>query len=88
MYKEESDKYYIFLVECTEESDKHIANTTLYDAFNIWHRKKYPAERIPNNKLFVNGMRKHKTVKNGVKINGKTYNGIEHLRLKVYDDED
>lgn len=83
MYKEEVDKYLIFLNECTEQSEKHIANATLYDSFKTWFKNKYPGEKVANNREFLNGIRKHKTIKQGVKINGKTYHGIKHLQLKI-----
>jgi len=80
-YNEEVDKYHIFLEEATEESSEHLSNAILFDTFKIWHKQKYPAEKIPNNRDFINGIKKHKNIEKGVKINGKTTTGIKYLKL-------
>ena len=70
MYKEEADKYVVFLNECTEDSEEHISNVVLYDAFKAWHKDKYPAERLlPNNREFING------------INNKCTSGVKHIKI-------
>ena len=88
MYKDEVDRYLVFLNDCTEESEKHISNTALYDAFKYWFRDKYPGEKLPNNRDFIAGIRKHKNVEKGVKINGKSHPGVKNLQLVVVNDSD
>lgn len=86
-YKEEVDKYYIFLEECTEQSEEHISNVKLYDRFKQWFRDRYPGEKLPNNREFIAGLRKYKNVEKGVKINGKSTPGVKHLKLKDTNEE-
>jgi len=87
MYREEVDKYFVYLDECTEESETHISNVELYNAFKNWFRDKYPGEKVPNNRDFIAGIRKHKNVEKGVWVSGKSTPGVKHLKLKEQDDE-
>jgi phage/plasmid-associated DNA primase len=87
MYKEEADKYLIFLNETTENSEKHISNVILFNAFKFWFRDKYPGEKIPNNRDFLNGIKKHKNIEKCIKINGKNTTGIKNMQLINNDDE-
>jgi len=86
-YKEEVDKYLIFLNERTEECDTHISNVDLYNDFKYWYRNKYPDGKIPNNRDFSAGIKKHKNIDKSVKINGKTTSGIKNLKLRDDDDD-
>jgi P4 family phage/plasmid primase-like protien len=85
MYKDDVDKYLTFLNDCTEESETHVSNVDLYEAFKNWFKDKYPGDKVPNNRDFVSGIRKHKNVEKGVWINNKSTPGIKHLKL--IDDE-
>jgi P4 family phage/plasmid primase-like protien len=80
MYKDDVDKYLTFLNDCTEESETHVSNVDLYEAFKNWFKDKYPGDKVPNNRDFVAGVRRHKDVER-VKINGKSVGGIKHLKL-------
>ncbi len=46
MYKEEADKYHIFLIKCTKESEEHISNVMLYNVFKNWFKNKYFGKRF------------------------------------------
>ena len=80
--KEDVDKYYLFLNECTEESHTHISNIDLFNSFKIWFKNKYSTKILPNNRDFLNGIRKHKNIYRSVKINKKITSGVKFLKLK------
>jgi P4 family phage/plasmid primase-like protien len=81
MYKEEVDMYYNFLNDCTEESTTHLSNATLYEIFQLWFKKNYNNNKIPNNRTFVNGIRKYKNVEKYVWIDGKSTTGIKNIKI-------
>lgn len=53
--------------------------------FKGWYKDKYPGTKLPNNRDFNNGIRKHKTIKRSVKINNKVSTGIKNLKV-IFDD--
>jgi P4 family phage/plasmid primase-like protien len=83
MYKEEVDMYFNFLNECTEESYSNISNVQLYEAFQYWFKTNYGNEKIPNNRSFVSGIRKHKNIEKNVWVDSKSTSGIKNLSLIV-----
>jgi P4 family phage/plasmid primase-like protien len=85
LYKEDTDIYHTFLFDRTEESEIHISMIDLYINFKDWFREAYPAERVPNNRDFFNGIKKHKLIYKSIKFNKKTTSGIKNLILKKND---
>lgn len=83
-YKEEVDMYFNFLNECTEESEIHISNFQLYESFKIWFKNKFNNEKMPNNRGFLTGIRKHKNVERSIWADGKTTTGVKNLQLIEY----
>jgi P4 family phage/plasmid primase-like protien len=81
MYKEEVDLYFNFLNECTEDSNDNISNVQLYESFQYWFKKNYGNEKIPSNRTFVSGIRKHKNIEKNVWVDGKSTSGIKNLSL-------
>jgi P4 family phage/plasmid primase-like protien len=79
-YKEDTDIYLQFLNECTEYSETHIHNITLYEHFKGWYKVNNPNTKIPNNKVFSSSIKKYKIVE-CVKIDGKTSTGIKNLQI-------
>ena len=82
MYKEEVDMYYNFLNDCTEESDTHVSNVQLYTVFQEWFKKNYGNDKLPNNRIFVSGIRKHKNVEKTVWIDDHNTSGVKRLSIK------
>ena len=81
-YQEDTDLYLTFLNECTEgNTEERMHCVVLYSLFKEWFKINNPNTKIPNNKEFVNGLRKHKTVKD-IQIDGKTKLGILKINLK------
>jgi P4 family phage/plasmid primase-like protien len=79
-YKESSDMYLNFLNECTEKSDFHIHTVVLYDHFKEWFKQNNPNTKIPGNKIFISGIRKHVTLE-GVRVGDKTSTGIKNTSI-------
>lgn len=82
MYKEEVDIYLNFLNDCTEDSETHISNVQLYETFKIWFKQKFNNDKIPNNRGFLIGLRKHKNIEKTVWVDGKNTSGIKNLSIK------
>ncbi len=82
-YKEESDKYFTFLTETTEESDLNISSALLWEVFKDWYKLKYPNNKdMPNNREFSNGIKKYKNIEKSVRVGDKVTSGIKNLKLK------
>lgn len=80
-YKENTDMYLTYLNENTEEnSDGHIHCSNLYTVFKDWFKENNPNTKIPNNKEFVNGIKRYKTVEK-LRVNDKVQLGIKNLKL-------
>lgn len=77
-----NDHYLEFLIKktITAPNTKHIHCSTLYNKFKIWMNEKYPDEDLPNNKIFVGNIRKHRVVTK-IKINGNTQLGVKNTQL-------
>ncbi len=80
-YKIDNDIYLQFLDECVEESKKHVHTTMLYDIFKVWFKNYNSDAKIPNNRNFTIGLKKHKNVSN-VKVDNKSSSGIKFMKLK------
>jgi P4 family phage/plasmid primase-like protien len=79
-YKEDTDMYLNFLNECTKETDNEMDKihcSTLYELFKMWHKTNFPHEKISNNKIFVNSIRKYTEVQK-IFINNITQLGIRN----------
>ena len=81
MYKEEVDIYLNFINDCTEDSETHISNVQLYEVFKIWFKQKFNNDKIPNNRGFLIGLRKHKNIEKNVWVDGKSTSGIKNLSI-------
>jgi P4 family phage/plasmid primase-like protien len=79
-YKENTDMYLTYLNENTDESDEHVHCSMLYVNFKGWFKENNPNAKIPNNKEFVNGIRRYKTIEKVWAI-GKGQLGIKNLKL-------
>jgi P4 family phage/plasmid primase-like protien len=86
-YKEEVDIYYSFLSEKTEKSNQNIWMAELYSVFKGWYKNKFPGSKLPNNREFNNGIRKHKNIERSIKINNKVSTGIKKLKIIIDNDE-
>jgi phage/plasmid-associated DNA primase len=84
-YKEQTDIYFNYLSERTEHSDKHIHVSKLFEDFKLWYKTNNPNSKIPSNKDFLQGLKKHKPIEKSVRDNEKVSNGIKNLKIK--DDE-
>lgn len=65
MYKENTDVYLQFLNEHTiesEDEEDRLHCSDLYEIFKGWFKNNNPTTKVPNNKMFVDGLRKHKTI--------------------------
>ena len=82
MYKEEVDIYFNFLNGCTEESETPISNVQLYMVFQEWFKKNCGGEKIPSNRVFVSGIRKHKNIEKTVWVDEHNTSGIKNLSIK------
>jgi P4 family phage/plasmid primase-like protien len=83
-YNEKTDNYLSYLNECTEFCDKvNMHTSTLYENFKKWFKINFPNEKIPNNKIFVSGIRKYKITKS-VRIGDKVTLGLINIKLKKY----
>ena len=78
--KEENDVFKQYLDERTENSDKHIHTSTLYDDFKIWFMTNNPNRKVPSNREFVKEIRKWCNIEK-VKINNKTSTGIKNITV-------
>lgn len=78
---DDNDIYYKFLDECTEESYNNIKTTILYEKFSQWHLNNYANKRLPSNREFNSGIKKHKTIEK-VCYCGISVHGIKKLKLK------
>jgi prophage antirepressor-like protein len=78
--EKDTDMYLNFLNECTEKSDLHIHTVTLYKHFKYWFKQNNPNAKIPGNKTFISGIRKHVTL-DGVRVIDKTSTGIKNLSI-------
>jgi hypothetical protein len=76
-----ADIYLQFLNECTEQSEKHVHCSILYDTFKTWFKDKNQDAKVPSNKEFVKRLRKHKIIKD-VRVEDKVKLGITNLSLK------
>jgi hypothetical protein len=74
------DIYLSFLNECTEENKGHIHCVTLYNEFKYWFKNNNPNTKIPNNKEFANGLKKHKRLEQ-VRVLDKILMGIKNLKI-------
>ena len=80
-YKEDTDIYLSFLNENTEENlEGHIHCVELYGFFKLLFKRDNPNSKIPNNKDFVNGIKKYKKIEN-IRIDTKIQLGIKNLKL-------
>jgi P4 family phage/plasmid primase-like protien len=79
-YKENTDKYLSFLNENTIQSESHVHIVMLYATFKEWYKTNNPNTKIPNNKDFVNGIKKYKNVEK-VRVDDKVQLGIKQLDL-------
>ena len=79
-YKEDTDMYLQFINEYTEKSTTHISTGTLYDGFKLIFKNNNPNTKIPSNREFIKNIKKYVNIES-VKIEGKSYNGIKHLKL-------
>ena len=69
MYKENTDIYLQFLnehVEDSENEEDRLHCSKLYRLFKEWFKNNNPNTKVPNNKIFIDGLRKHKVIE-GVK---------------------
>jgi P4 family phage/plasmid primase-like protien len=82
MYKEEVDLYFNFLNDCTEEAKTHISNVQLYKTFKLWFQNNYGNDKIPNNRVFITGIRKYKTIEKSVLVDKNITSGIKNLKIK------
>ena len=79
--KENTDIYLNFLNENTEENlQGHIHCVELYKVFKHWFDQNNPNAKIPNNKDFVNGIKKYKKIEH-LRIDTKIQLGIKNLQL-------
>ena len=79
--KENTDIYLNFLNENTEENlEGHIHCVELYGFFKLLFKRDNPNSKIPNNKDFVNGIKKYKKIEN-IRIDTKIQLGIKNLKL-------
>ena len=53
VYKEEADKYGVFMSECTEDSEEHVSGVILYEAFKNWQKNYQTMENLllPTSKI-------------------------------------
>jgi phage/plasmid-associated DNA primase len=61
-YQEDTDLYLQFINDCTEKTnddDDKIHLSELYKHFKEWFYTYNPNTKIPNNKIFINSLRKH-----------------------------
>ena len=79
-YKEDTDIALLFLNEMTKDSTKRTHCSKLYESFKIWFMANNPQTKIPNNKEFINNLRKHKVVEK-LKINGIPQLGIRNVEI-------
>jgi len=80
-YQENTDVYLSFLIEKTKESDEYILNTELYEYFKEWFRNNNPNTKIPKNRDFITGIKKHKLVEQ-IQVNKERFYGIRNLEIK------
>ncbi len=80
MYKENTDVYFNYLNQNTEQSDTHLKTTTLYEHFKQWYKTNNPQSKIPNSREFVSNIKKHKTIEH-VKIDKSSCYGIKYLAI-------
>ena len=81
MYKENTDIYLQFINEHTRTSEKNedrIHCSELYRIFKDWFKNNNPNTKVPNNKIFIDGLRKHKIV-DKIKIEGIVQLGITNI---------
>ena len=81
IYKESTDLYLSYLNEQTEKSESHIHTAYLYADFKIWFKANNPNEKIPNNREFINGIKKYHTIEKSLRINKKISCGIKNIKL-------
>jgi P4 family phage/plasmid primase-like protien len=79
-YKEGTDTYLTFVNECTENSNKHVRTSHLYEAFKKWFKTNNPDVRIPTNKEFTTNLKKHKNIER-IRFDTSSVNGIKNLKL-------
>lgn len=75
------DIYLTFLNEHVEENNSHIHCSELYIVFKDWFNTNNPNIKVPNNKEFVNGIKKYKTIEK-VWANTKMQLGIKKMSIK------
>ena len=79
--KEENDIFKQYLDERTEDSDKHIHTSILYDDFKLWYMTNYPNQKEPSNREFVKEIKKYHTVYTNVRVDNKTTTGIKNIQF-------
>lgn len=79
-YKENTDVYLSFLIECTEEATTHIRTSALYDAFKKWFIMNNPKAPVPSNREFTMNLKRHKPV-GKIRDNVSVANGIKNLGI-------
>jgi len=79
--KREKDIYLIFLKENTIESTTHIKTSELYKYFKEWFTLNNPHTIIPNNREFVDCIKKHKHVEH-IRVGKSTGYGIKNLKIQ------
>lgn len=66
---------FLFLNECTKESDTHIKTSELYDVFKGWFVNNNPKKGIPTNREFTINLRNHKKIERT--MNGNVIKNME-----------
>ena len=79
-YKEETDVYLNFLMECTETADTHIRLSIVYEAFKKWFVTNNPKTHIPSNREFSSCIRKHKVIEK-IRFGNTVGQGIKKMKL-------
>lgn len=80
-YKENVDMYLCFLNEKTKtDPNEHTHLVELYSVFKYWFSNNNPGQKVPNNRIFATGLRKHKNIVE-IKKGTKAQLGIRNLVL-------
>lgn len=77
------DVYLQFLNENTENDENMKARIhcgTLYGIFENWYKINNPNIKVPNNKEFINNIKKHKNLTK-IKIEGRTRLGLKNIKI-------
>jgi hypothetical protein len=83
-YQELTDIYLQFLIENTEETENDndkIHCSDFYGAFKDWFKFNNPNTKIPSDKEFSKGIKKHKNIEESVRIGDKVKRGIKKIKF-------